>query len=85
MDEPEQFNVVLLNNGRAAVLVDAERRDSLHCIRCVACLNVCPTFRNVGEHSYGTVYGGPIGSVITLHPQLALPKCALVWCSVVPC
>jgi len=66
-DGPEQFHVVLLDNGRTAVLADAEQRDSLHCIRCGACLNVCPIFRNVGGHSYGTVYGGPIGSVITPH------------------
>jgi L-lactate dehydrogenase complex protein LldF len=64
-DGPEQFHVVLLDNGRTAVLADAEQRDALHCIRCGACLNVCPIFRNVGGHSYGTVYGGPIGSVIT--------------------
>jgi L-lactate dehydrogenase complex protein LldF len=64
-DGPEQLHVVLLDNGRTAVLADAEQRDSLHCIRCGACLNVCPVFRNVGGHSYGTVYGGPIGSVIT--------------------
>lgn len=64
-DGPEQFHLVLLDNGRTGVLADAEQRDSLHCIRCGACLNVCPIFRNVGGHSYGTVYGGPIGSVIT--------------------
>jgi L-lactate dehydrogenase complex protein LldF len=58
---------VLLDNGRTAMLADAEHRDSLHCIRCGACLNVCPIFRNVGGHTYGTVYGGPIGSVITPH------------------
>ena len=66
-DGPEQFHVVLLDNGRTAMLADAEHRDSLHCIRCGACLNVCPIFRNVGGHTYGTVYGGPIGSVITPH------------------
>jgi L-lactate dehydrogenase complex protein LldF len=66
-DGPEQFHVVLLDNGRTAMLADAEQRDSLHCIRCGACLNVCPIFRNVGGHTYGTVYGGPIGSVITPH------------------
>jgi L-lactate dehydrogenase complex protein LldF len=66
-DGPEQFHVVLLDNGRTTVLADVEQRDSLHCIRCGACLNVCPVFRNVGGHSYGTVYGGPIGSVITPH------------------
>ena len=49
------------------LLADAEQRDSLHCIRCGACLNVCPVFRNIGGHSYGTTYQGPIGSVITPH------------------
>ena len=48
-------------------LADAEQRDALHCIRCGACLNVCPIFRNVGGQSYGTTYQGPIGSVITPH------------------
>jgi L-lactate dehydrogenase complex protein LldF len=67
MDGPKQFHVVLLDNGRTAMLADAEQRDSLQCIRCGACLNVCPIFRNVGGHTYGTVYGGPIGSVITPH------------------
>jgi len=64
-DGPQQLHVVLLDNGRTAVLADTEQRDSLHCIRCGACLNVCPIFRNIGGHSYGTVYGGPIGSVLT--------------------
>ena len=66
-DGPEQLHVVLLDNGRSAMLADAEQRDALQCIRCGACLNVCPIFRNVGGHTYGTVYGGPIGSVITPH------------------
>jgi L-lactate dehydrogenase complex protein LldF len=61
------MHVVLLDNGRTQVLADAEQRDSLHCIRCGACLNVCPIFRNVGGHTYATTYGGPIGSVITPH------------------
>lgn len=64
-DGPEHFHVVLLDNGRTALLADPEQRDALRCIRCGACLNVCPIFRNVGGHTYGTVYGGPIGSVIT--------------------
>jgi len=64
-DGPDEYNVVLLDNSRTLLLADAEQRDSLHCIRCGACLNVCPIFRNVGGHSYGTVYGGPVGSVIT--------------------
>jgi L-lactate dehydrogenase complex protein LldF len=55
------------HNQRTTLLADAEQRDALGCIRCGACLNVCPIFRNVGGHTYGTVYGGPIGSVITPH------------------
>ena len=66
-DGPEQYHVVLLDNGRTRLLADAEQRDALHCIRCGACLNVCPIFRNVGGHTYGTTYSGPIGSVITPH------------------
>ncbi|HEY2328196.1 MAG TPA: LutB/LldF family L-lactate oxidation iron-sulfur protein [Verrucomicrobiae bacterium] len=66
-DGPEEWHVVLLDNRRTELLADAEQRDSLHCIRCGACLNVCPIFRNVGGHSYGTTYSGPIGSVITPH------------------
>ena len=53
------IHVVLLDNHRTALLADAEQRDSLHCIRCGACLNVCPIFRNVGGHTYGTTYSGP--------------------------
>jgi L-lactate dehydrogenase complex protein LldF len=64
-DGPEEYHVVLLDNGRTALLADPEQRDALRCIRCGACLNVCPIFRNVGGHTYGTVYGGPIGSVLT--------------------
>jgi L-lactate dehydrogenase complex protein LldF len=64
-DGPEEYHVVLLDNRRTVLLADAEQRDALHCIRCGACLNVCPIFRNVGGHSYGTTYCGPIGSVIT--------------------
>ncbi len=66
-DGPEEWHVVLLDNRRTELLADAEQRDALHCIRCGACLNVCPIFRNVGGHSYGTTYSGPIGSVITPH------------------
>jgi L-lactate dehydrogenase complex protein LldF len=66
-DGPEEFHVVLLDNRRTELLADAEQRDALHCIRCGACLNVCPIFRNVGGHAYGTTYSGPIGSVITPH------------------
>lgn len=66
-DGPEEFHVVLLDNRRTELLADAEQRDALRCIRCGACLNVCPIFRNIGGHSYGTTYPGPIGSVITPH------------------
>ncbi len=66
-DGPEEFHVVLLDNRRTELLADAQQRDALHCIRCGGCLNVCPIFRNIGGHSYGTTYSGPIGSVITPH------------------
>jgi L-lactate dehydrogenase complex protein LldF len=66
-DGPEEFHVVLLDNGRTELLADAEQRDALHCIRCGACFYVCPVFRNIGGHTYGTTYSGPIGSVITPH------------------
>jgi len=66
-DGPEEYHVVLLDNRRTELLADAEQRDSLHCIRCGGCLNVCPIFRNVGGHTYHTTYSGPIGSVITPH------------------
>jgi L-lactate dehydrogenase complex protein LldF len=67
VDGPEEFHVILLDNGRTKLLADAEQREALHCIRCGACLNACPIFKNVGGHSYGTTYQGPIGSVITPH------------------
>jgi L-lactate dehydrogenase complex protein LldF len=66
-DGPEEMHVVLLDNRRTTILADPEQRDSLHCIRCGACLNVCPIFKNVGGFTYGTTYQGPIGSVITPH------------------
>jgi L-lactate dehydrogenase complex protein LldF len=64
-DGPEEYHVVLLDNNRTALLADPERRETLHCIRCGSCLNVCPIYRNVGGHTYGTTYCGPIGAVIT--------------------
>lgn len=66
-DGPEEFHVVLLDNHRTRLLADPEQRDALRCIRCGACLNVCPIFKNIGGHAYGTTYQGPIGSVITPH------------------
>jgi len=67
IDGPEEFHVVFLDNHRTRLLADPEQRDALHCIRCGACLNVCPIFKNIGGHAYGTTYQGPIGSVITPH------------------
>ena len=67
-DGPQEFHVVLLDNGRTRVLADAVGRQALHCIRCSACLNVCPVYTRVGGHAYGSVYPGPIGAILT--PQL---------------
>lgn len=67
VDGPEEFHLVLVDNHRTRLLADPEQRDALRCIRCGACLNVCPIFKNIGGHSYGTTYQGPIGSVITPH------------------
>jgi len=66
---PEAVHIVILDNGRSAMLADRVTRQSLACIRCGACLNACPVYREIGGHAYGSVYPGPIGSVIT--PQLA--------------
>ena len=59
--------VVLLDNGRTNVLADPELRQALNCIRCGACLNGCPIYKNIGGHAYGATYSGPIGSIITPH------------------
>ena len=67
-DGPQAFHLVLLDNGRTNVLADAVGRSALHCIRCSACLNVCPVYERTGGHSYGSVYPGPIGAVLS--PQL---------------
>jgi L-lactate dehydrogenase complex protein LldF len=66
-DGPDEFHVILLDNGRTRLLADAEQRDALHCIRCGACLNACPVYKTIGGHAYATTYQGPIGSVITPH------------------
>lgn len=65
IDGPDEFYVVLLDNGRTRLLADAEKRESLFCIRCGACLNHCPVYRKIGGHSFPWVYSGPIGSVLT--------------------
>jgi len=64
-DGCEKFHLVIVDNGRSHILADEEYRQALHCIRCGACFNVCPVYRQIGGHAYGSVYGGPIGSVIT--------------------
>jgi len=66
-DGPQEMFVVLLDNGRTNLLAKPEQRAALRCIKCGACLNVCPVYKNIGGHAYGTVYSGPIGSVITPH------------------
>ncbi|NML20345.1 iron-sulfur cluster-binding protein [Pseudoflavitalea sp. G-6-1-2] len=68
VDGPEDMYVILLDNGRTNILANEKTRESLYCIRCGACLNACPVYKNIGGHAYGTTYSGPIGSVIT--PQL---------------
>ncbi len=65
---PDEFHLVILDNGRTGMLADPHLRESLFCIRCGACLNVCPVYQKVGGHAYGWVYPGPIGAVLT--PQM---------------
>lgn len=67
-DGPQAFHLVLLDNGRTNVLSDEVGRQALHCIRCSACLNICPVYARTGGHAYGSVYPGPIGAILT--PQL---------------
>lgn len=67
-DGPGVFHVVLMDNARTEVLADEEGRQTLHCIRCGACQNACPVYRQTGGHAYGSVYAGPIGAILT--PQL---------------
>ncbi|PZC50884.1 MAG: L-lactate dehydrogenase complex protein LldF [Chloroflexi bacterium] len=64
-DGPEEFHLVVIDNGRSKLLRDPELREALNCIRCGACLNTCPVYQSVGGHAYGWVYPGPIGSIIT--------------------
>jgi L-lactate dehydrogenase complex protein LldF len=68
-DGPEEMYVILLDNGRTEILKNPKQRESLYCIRCGACLNACPVYKNIGGFSYGTTYSGPIGSVITPNLQ----------------
>ena len=66
-DGPEDMYIILLDNGRTDLLANAKSREALYCIRCGACLNACPIYKNIGGHAYDTTYSGPIGSVITPH------------------
>ncbi|NUO60258.1 MAG: iron-sulfur cluster-binding protein [Hamadaea sp.] len=78
-DGPQAFHLVLVDNGRTAVLADPAGRSALHCIRCSACLNVCPVYERAGGHAYGSVYPGPIGAVLT--PQLTGAATSLPYAS----
>lgn len=66
-DGPDEMYVILLDNGRTNLLANPKTRESLYCIRCGACLNACPVYKNIGGHAYSTTYSGPIGAVITPH------------------
>ncbi len=68
-DGPTEMFVILLDNNRTEILKNPKQRESLYCIRCGACLNACPVYKNIGGHSYGATYSGPIGSIITPHLQ----------------
>ncbi len=65
LDGPREIHVVILDNGRRAMLADPVLREALYCLRCGACLNVCPVYRRIGGHAYGATYGGPIGSIVS--------------------
>jgi len=67
-DGPEEFHLVLLDNGRTRIMADDVARETLHCIRCSRCLNVCPVYERTGGHAYNSMYQGPIGAIVT--PQL---------------
>ncbi|WP_333617894.1 lactate utilization protein B [Dietzia sp.] len=64
-DGPQNVHIVLMDNGRTRALADPDGRQALHCIRCSACMNVCPVYRRSGGHAYGSVYPGPIGAILT--------------------
>ncbi len=64
-DGPDEFHLVVVDNGRSRLLADPELREALYCIRCGACLNACPVYRKVGGHAYGWVYPGPIGAIVS--------------------
>lgn len=64
-DGPEQFHLIIVDNGRSKILADEDFREMLCCIRCGACLNICPVYGKIGGHSYGSAYSGPVGAVVT--------------------
>ena len=77
-DGPQNFHVVLLDNGRSSILARPKHRQTLKCIRCAACMNTCPVYRQTGGHAYGSVYPGPIGAILTpqfmqMHHAQSLP------------
>ena len=72
-DGARQFHLIILDNGRTRILADEDKRESLYCLRCGACLNVCPIYQKIGGHAYGSVYSGPIGSIIT-PPMIGIDK-----------
>ena len=65
IDGPREMHVVILDNGRSAMLADPVMREALYCLRCGACLNVCPVYRRIGGHAYNSPYPGPIGSIVS--------------------
>lgn len=74
VDGPSEVHVVILDNGRSRMLADPVMREALYCLRCGACLNVCPVYRRIGGHAYGVPYSGPIGSIVS--PSLFGEKAA---------
>jgi L-lactate dehydrogenase complex protein LldF len=64
-DGPDEFHLVVIDNGRSRILADPQFREMLYCVRCAACLNVCPVYGKIGGHSYGFAYSGPVGAVVT--------------------
>ena len=65
VDGPEEFHLVIVDNGRSKMLADPNLREALYCLKCGACLNACPVYRKVGGHAYGWVYPGPIGAIVS--------------------
>jgi L-lactate dehydrogenase complex protein LldF len=80
-DGPRAFHLILLDNGRTNVLADAVGRQALHCIRCSACLNVCPVYERTGGHAYGSTYPGPIGAILAPQLDALQSHTSLPWAS----